>query len=68
MLRADTPGSEHVIHLNNAGCGLAPRPVLSAAVEHLELEARIGGYEAAAARADAVAGFYTQTAALINAG
>lgn len=56
-----------MVHLNNAGCGLAPRSVLSTMVAHLELEARIGGYEAAAARADAVAVFYTQTAALINA-
>ncbi len=56
-----------MVHLNNAGCGLLARPVLQAMLDHLELEARIGGYEAAAARAEAVRGFYDQTAALIGA-
>ncbi len=36
-------------------------------LEHLNLEANIGGYEASALRADQVAGFYRETAALINA-
>ncbi|MEV7549418.1 aminotransferase class V-fold PLP-dependent enzyme [Amycolatopsis sp. NPDC089917] len=66
-LRADTPGSEKVVHFNNAGCGLLAKPVLTTMLDHLDLEAGIGGYEAAAARADEVAGFYREIAALINA-
>ncbi|MEV0953844.1 aminotransferase class V-fold PLP-dependent enzyme [Promicromonospora sp. NPDC050249] len=65
-LRADTPGTDRVIHFNNAGCGLMARPVTAVMVDHLSLEAQIGGYEASAARADEVRGFYTETAALIN--
>ena len=65
-LRAETPGCAHRIHFNNAGAGLMPRSVLDAMVGHLQLEAEIGGYEAADARADAVADFYSATAELIN--
>ncbi|NUP78040.1 MAG: aminotransferase class V-fold PLP-dependent enzyme [Nonomuraea sp.] len=65
-LRADTPGCANVVHFNNAGCGLSPTPVLTAMIDHLRLEAEIGGYEAAAARADQVSGFYRELAALIN--
>lgn len=65
-LRADTPGSESVIHFNNAGCGLLARPVHQAMVEHLDLEARIGGYEAADVRAAEVSDFYAATAELIG--
>lgn len=65
-LRADTPGTDRVIHFNNAGCGLMAKPVTAVMVDHLNLEAQIGGYEASAARADEVRGFYTEIAALIN--
>ena len=65
-LRAETPGCAHRIHFNNAGAGLMPTPVLTAMVEHLELEARIGGYEAADARAAAVADFYDATGELLG--
>lgn len=44
--RAETPGASDRIHLNNAGSALMSRSVLDAQVSHLELEARIGGYEA----------------------
>ena len=65
--RADTPGCAHRIHLNNAGAGLMPRPVLDAAAAHLTLESEIGGYEAADARAADVARVYDATAALVGA-
>src|SRR5215212_5030902 len=45
--RRDTPGAAERIHLNNAGAALMPQPVLDACKTHLDLEARIGGYEAA---------------------
>ncbi len=65
--REDTPGCEHRIHLNNAGAALMPRPVITAMIEHLDLEARIGGYEAAEARRPAVAEAYDAVATLIGA-
>ena len=65
-LRAETPGCEHVIHFNNAGCGLLANPVLQRMLEHLQLEARMGGYEAAAARAAEVRGFYSAVADVIH--
>lgn len=46
--RLETPGCAEVIHLNNAGASLMPAPVLDAVVGHLNLESRLGGYEAAA--------------------
>src|SRR5512132_4382739 len=65
-LRRDTPGCEQRLHLNNAGASLMPRPVIDTVVEHLELEGRIGGYEAAEAASDRVAGVYASAARLVN--
>jgi len=52
--RADTPGCERLIHLNNAGAALVPTPVREAVDAHLDLEDELGAYEAAEARADAL--------------
>lgn len=64
--RNDTTGCAHVIHLNNAGSGLMPDVVSRAVLDHIRLEAEIGGYEAAALRADAVREFYVQAGKLLN--
>jgi len=64
--RAVTPGSAHRNHLNNAGAGLMPSSVVDAMVDHIRLEEEIGGYEAADARADAIASTYDSVAALIG--
>ena len=65
--RADTPGSERVIHLNNAGAALQPAAVRDAVLRHLELEQEIGGYEAADARVDALRDAYEAVGRLIGA-
>jgi selenocysteine lyase/cysteine desulfurase len=64
--RNDTQGCSNVIHLNNAGAGLMPDSVTNTLLEHIKLEAAIGGYEAAALRAEAIRRFYASAATLIN--
>jgi selenocysteine lyase/cysteine desulfurase len=65
--RADTEGCAHRIHLNNAGASLMPRPVADAIREHIDLEERIGGYEASALREAEIAHTYERLATLTNA-
>jgi cysteine desulfurase/selenocysteine lyase len=65
--RALTPGCEHVVHLNHAGASLLPQPVVDAVVGHVQLEARIGGYEAADAAAPALERTYAAIGQLLEA-
>ena len=65
-LRADTTGVQHVVHLNNAGAALMPSPVVDTITRYIELEAEVGGYEAAELRRDAIRGFYSATAELLG--
>ncbi len=64
--RTLTPGCDHVIHFNNAGASLMPTPVLNAVKDFLDLEARIGGYEAMAHAADRWERAYDGIARLIH--
>jgi cysteine desulfurase/selenocysteine lyase len=66
-VRQDTAGCARVVHLNNAGAALAPRPVVDAVVEHLRLEEEVGGYEAAVARTDRIEHTYDALARLLGA-
>src|SRR6266516_2770545 len=60
-VRRDTPGVQQRLHLNNAGASLMPQPVVDTVVEHLELEARIGGYEAADAKRERIEAVFSST-------
>ena len=64
--RRETPGCERVLHFNNAGAALMPRPVLDAARDYLTLEAEIGGYEAAEREDAAIERFYGAAAELLG--
>ena len=66
-LRAETPGTQNVVHFNNAGSALPPSVVVDAQINHLQLEAAIGGYEAANRESARVAAVYDSVARLINA-
>ncbi len=65
--REDTPGCEHLVHLNNAGAALVPRAVADAVDGHLRLERKLGGYEASEARVDAITAASASVARLLGA-
>lgn len=64
--RSETPGCGYVAHFNNAGASLMPQPVLEAVKAHLDLEARIGGYEAAARERERWERTYDSIASLLS--
>ncbi len=66
-LRAITPGCQHRNHLNNAGAALLSAPTIAAMTHQLQLEAQIGGYEAAEAAADQIDDTYRALGELVGA-
>ena len=64
--RKETPGCSEVLHFNNAGAALPPKPVLDAQVHHLQREAEIGGYEAASAAEEALTHTYDAIATMLG--
>lgn len=66
-LRAETPGTAHGIHLNNAGASLMPSPVVEVVKGHLDLEARHGGHGAAERARDRLDAVHGSVARLIGA-
>jgi selenocysteine lyase/cysteine desulfurase len=67
QLRAETPGAETAIYLNNAGVSLMPQPVIDAVQGYFALEAKIGGYPAMMQEQAAREAVYASVARLINA-
>ncbi|MHC8361491.1 aminotransferase class V-fold PLP-dependent enzyme [Pseudomonas sp. LS2P72] len=67
QLRADTPAVTQLIHFNNAGAALMPAPVIETMTRHIQLEASLGGYEAAGHQSAEVDNVYGAIARLINA-
>ena len=65
-IRNNTPGCKNNIHLNNAGAGLMPLPVLKTIKDHLDLEAEIGGYEAAKQEVHRTRAVYEAASRLLN--
>ncbi|OXM73531.1 aminotransferase class V-fold PLP-dependent enzyme [Amycolatopsis thermalba] len=66
-LRRDTPGTDAVVHLNNAGSSLPPRQVTDTVLDYLREESVRGGYETAAAHADRIRGVYDGIARFLGA-
>ncbi|GAB2657544.1 aminotransferase class V-fold PLP-dependent enzyme [Prescottella soli] len=66
-LRRDTPGCLERVFLDSAGSSLPPQPVLATVIGHLRREAEVGGYVAAAERADDLAAVRVSLAELIGA-
>jgi selenocysteine lyase/cysteine desulfurase len=66
--RSDTPACTSLVHLNNAGAALVPRPVRDAILRHLALEEELGGYEAADAQVEAMQRVYADVGRLLGAG
>ena len=64
--RNQTPGCKGKIHFNNAGASLMPQSVIDSMVEYINLEAMIGGYEAADKKSIEIAGFYESAGQLLN--
>ena len=64
--RDETIGCKNVNHLNNAGASLMPNVVTQSILDYIKLESEIGGYEAAALKANEIEQFYVQAGKLIN--
>src|SRR5476651_1748457 len=68
-IRRDTPGTVggKRAYLHNAGAALMPKPVINTIKRHIDLEAKIGGYAAAAREAQRHRNVYASIARLLNA-
>ena len=65
--RADSPGVRYVLHFNNAGAALMPRPVLDAVRDYIAREGELGGYETAKENWDRIERVYDSLARLVGA-
>jgi selenocysteine lyase/cysteine desulfurase len=65
--RDDTPGTQQVIHFNNAGASLMPKAVSDSIINYLREESLYGGYETANKHRDSIEQVYPTIAEFINA-
>ena len=56
-----------LLHFNNAGAALPPRPVVEAVMSHLAREAAIGDYDAAAKAEGRIADVHDAVATVMGA-
>ncbi len=63
---SDLLSAKDTIHFDNAGAALMPRCVLETQIEHLKLEAAVGGYEAERQKHAEIEAVYDSAARLIN--
>ena len=66
-IRAETPGIEFSTHLLACGSSLMPKNVVDAIIQHTQLEALMGGYEAEAKKTDELNNIYDIVAKHIGA-
>lgn len=66
-IRTDTPATDRLAYLHNAGAALMPAPVVAAMKDHIDLESEIGGYAAADRESDRLDAVYGSVARLLNA-
>jgi selenocysteine lyase/cysteine desulfurase len=66
-VRRETPAASRRVYLHNAGAALMPAPVVDAMKSHIDLEAEIGGYAAAARESERHQAVYASVARLLNA-
>lgn len=67
QIRNETPGTDNVIHFNNAGASLMPSPVHKSVINYLEQEVNFGGYETARNQRGELSETYNVIAEFINA-
>ena len=65
-VRADMLACKEIVHFDSAGASLMPDPVFTAIKAHLELERRVGGYEAERQAANQLEDLYSEFAALLS--
>lgn len=65
--RKETPGTQNVIHFNNAGASLMPRVVSESMIAYLREESLYGGYETANKNSKSIDQTYTSIGKFINA-
>ncbi len=66
-LRSETPGTNNVIHFNNAGASLMPQKVAKAVDKYFNEELNYGGYETARKHNQELSQVYDAIAGFINA-